>query len=73
MQARTSHTVSLNAGEDIKLQCDADGYPSPNITWVTYLVQERFFSRKITLSPLFHMICDSSLQMKSLASVDAQK
>ena len=34
MQARTSHTVSLKTGDDIKLQCDADGYPSPNITWV---------------------------------------
>ncbi len=34
MQARTSHTVSLKEGENVNLVCDADGYPSPNITWV---------------------------------------
>ena len=31
---RTTHVRTVQEGDDVHLECDADGYPKPNITWV---------------------------------------
>lgn len=34
IQSQTTQTLTAQQGSDVELECNADGYPKPNVTWV---------------------------------------
>lgn len=54
---------SVQAGEDISLHCQAEGYPKPIVTWRMYLI----YHNSVILSKIFKLLKKNKIKFKTYA------